>query len=354
MEKPISIESDFCKSLTGVTRILETPYYRVWGCAPIWGEDGKVHVYYSRWIHKYAKPIGWLISCEIAHAVGDSPEGPFTFVDVALEGRGGDNWDSWSIHNPSVYKIGDQFVLLYMGTDGSKLGIERDEFLAQSQEDQDKMHQKLIASQRVGMAIADSANGPWRRVSDARPMVEAGPEGEWDDGCTTNPAFVATPEGKFYLYYKALDSAVVRNRRYGVAIADELEGPYVKYEGNPVIDFSCYGPAIQCEDAYMWIEDGIYKSVMRGMGVFGNAEDGVYVSSADGLNWTTDYPEVAFWKSSVYFPEEAEPLFRPLKGRFERPQILFNPKTGKPDYLYCSLRGGIYNSASGAILKINM
>ncbi len=303
--------------------------------------------------HKYAKPIGWLISCELAHAVGDSPEGPFEFVDIALEGRGGEYWDSWSVHNPSVYKVGNKFVLLYMGTDGSKLGISKDEFLDQTQEDQDRMHMELVASQRVGMAISDSANGPWKRVSDGRPMVDVGGLDEWDGVCTTNPGFVATPEGKYYLYYKGLDSAVIRNRRYGVAISDNLEGPYKKYEGNPIIDFSCYGPAIQCEDAYMWYEDGVYKSIMRGMGVFGNQEDGVYLISSDGLKWSTDRPEVAFWKSVNYFPEEAEPLFRPLKGRFERPQILFNPETNKPDYLYCSLRGGVYNSASGAILKIN-
>ncbi|OON96069.1 MAG: hypothetical protein ATN31_10230 [Candidatus Epulonipiscioides saccharophilum] len=358
MKQPEHVESDFCKSLTGVTRILETPLYRVWGCAPIYGEDGLVHVYYSRWIHKYAKPVGWVVSCEIAHAVSESPEGPFRFVDIALEGRGGNHWDSWSIHNPSVYKIGDQFVLLYLGTDGSSLGISRDEFLAQPQEVQDEMFKKLIRSKRVGMAVSNSANGPWKRISDEHPLIEAGKPGEWDDICTTNPALVVTPEGKFYMYYKGWSEQSVRetngygNRMYGVAIADKLEGPYIKYEDNPNLEFSYLGPTIQCEDAYIWYEDGIYKAIMRGMGVFGNDEDGVYITSSDGLHWD-GVPQIGFRESFHYFPEEAEPLFRPLKGRFERPQILFHPETGRPDYLFCSLRGGLYNSASGAVLKIN-
>ncbi|WP_305767540.1 hypothetical protein [Candidatus Epulonipiscium viviparus] len=67
MKQPEHVESEFCKSLTEITRILETPLYRVWGCAPIYGEDGHVHVFYSRWVHKYAKPVGWVVSCEIAH-----------------------------------------------------------------------------------------------------------------------------------------------------------------------------------------------------------------------------------------------------------------------------------------------
>ncbi|OON97095.1 MAG: hypothetical protein ATN31_08695 [Candidatus Epulonipiscioides saccharophilum] len=350
---PEKIESDFCKSLTGVTRILETPYYRVWGCAPIWGEDGKVHVYYSRWIHKYSKPVGWLVSCEIAHAIGNSPEGPFKFVDIALEGRGGNHWDSWSIHNPSVYKINDKYVLLYMGTNGYPSGINRDDFLAQSDERQEEIRVILRRSKRVGMAISDSANGPWTRISDEEPLLQAGPPGSWDDVCTSNPAMVVTPEGKYYLYYKGWQEGPISNRKYGLAISDTLEGPYKKYEGNPIIDFSYLSPRIQCEDAFMWYEDGLYKAIMRGMGVFGNAEDGVYITSKDGINWNTDTPQIAFRRSYDYFPEEAEPLFRPIKGRFERPQILFNLDTGKPDYLYCSLRGGIYNSASGAVLKIN-
>ena len=57
----------------------------------IYGPDGKVHVFYSRW----KKDIGfggWLTACEIAHAVGDKPEGPFKTSDIALAPRGGDWW----------------------------------------------------------------------------------------------------------------------------------------------------------------------------------------------------------------------------------------------------------------------
>ncbi|OON97108.1 MAG: hypothetical protein ATN31_08710 [Candidatus Epulonipiscioides saccharophilum] len=353
-ELSTEIESDFCKNLIGLNRILEAPYYRIWGCSPIWGEDGKVHMYYARWIHKYAKPIGWLISAEIAHAVSDTPEGPFEFVETILEGRGGDHWDSWAVSNPSIYKHGDQYILLYMGTSGSNTGITRDEFLDQPEEVQEEIKQKLLRTKRIGMAVSNSVNGPWTRISDEKPLIEAGPKGSWDEVCNTNPAMIITPQGQYYLYYKGWQEGTVTNRKYGLAIADKLEGPYKKYEGNPVIDFSYLAPWIQCEDAYMWYENGTYKSIMRGMGVFGSLEDGVYLTSKDGIHWNDHSPQLAYKRSYEYFPEEAEPLFRPIKGRFERPQILFNPDTGKPDYLYCSLRGGLYNSASGVVLKINL
>ncbi len=41
--------SPFCERLRGVGRILELPDYNVWCCSPIYGPDGKVHVFYSRW-----------------------------------------------------------------------------------------------------------------------------------------------------------------------------------------------------------------------------------------------------------------------------------------------------------------
>ena len=37
-------ESDFCKSLTYIGRILEDPDYYVWGCSTVYDDEGKVHV----------------------------------------------------------------------------------------------------------------------------------------------------------------------------------------------------------------------------------------------------------------------------------------------------------------------
>ncbi len=45
--------SGFCRKLKPVGRILESSGYCVWGCSPICGPDGKVHVFYSRWPEKY-------------------------------------------------------------------------------------------------------------------------------------------------------------------------------------------------------------------------------------------------------------------------------------------------------------
>ena len=78
-----AFESDFCRRLEPIGRILEDPGYNVWCCSPIYGPDGRVHVYYSRWPKEAGHP-GWLCACEVAHAVADSPEGPYRTTGVAL------------------------------------------------------------------------------------------------------------------------------------------------------------------------------------------------------------------------------------------------------------------------------
>ncbi|HEY1212180.1 MAG TPA: hypothetical protein VGE93_00975, partial [Bryobacteraceae bacterium] len=68
------------------------PGYFVWCGALIKGGDGKYHLFYSRW--KVTDGFeSWVTRSEVAHAIGNSPEGPFVFHDVALPARGKEFWD---------------------------------------------------------------------------------------------------------------------------------------------------------------------------------------------------------------------------------------------------------------------
>lgn len=337
-KKEISNESHFCRSLKPVGRILELEDYFVWGCSPIDGPDGKVHVFYSRW-PKAEGMEGWLTHSEVGHAVADDVEGVFEPVDIALTGRGGGHWDSVTIHNPTIHKVGDKYALFYMGnSDGT------------------------LETKRVGLAISDSLYGPWERIGD-KPLLPTGDAGCWDDYGTTNPSFIVHPNGQFWVYYKAWDRAqyeydvvhaevhpeygipVLGNRKYGVAMADKIEGPYEKYADNPVLDFSSLGDNKQCEDAYIWIADGKFNMILRDMGFY-NHDYGLYYTSDDGLNWSE--PKIAFYGADIYFNEESKGLTR--QGRFERPQILV--RNGKAAYLFAAFRGGKYDTASGVVLKL--
>ncbi|WP_448246366.1 glycoside hydrolase family 117 protein [Thalassotalea agariperforans] len=104
----------------------------------------------------------------------------------------------------------------------------------------------------VGMAIADSPRGPWKKL--AKPILKPADNGEWLG--EEDNRFLAKNQGdfdshkvhdptlmfynnQFYLYYKGerygeKTTAGGREIRWGVAIADKPEGPYIKSEFNPI------------------------------------------------------------------------------------------------------------------------
>lgn len=79
----------------------------IWGGSLVKGDDNKYHMFYSRW----PKKLGWtwVTDSEIAHAVSDSPFGPFVFKDVALGRTDIDDWDGWCTHNPAVHKFNGKY-----------------------------------------------------------------------------------------------------------------------------------------------------------------------------------------------------------------------------------------------------
>ena len=349
---PNEYVSTFEQALEPLGRILELDGYHVWCCSPIYDKDNRIHVFYSRWRNEY-KFSGWVSACEIAHAIADKPEGPYTDLGVVLKGSGGDTWDSWAVHNPTIHKVGDRYALFYMGADGSDLDINQSDLPHLSEEDYARYFTELVYTKRVGLAIAEDLNGPWKRVGDS-PVIDVGTSGEWDDAVVSNPSFLQHPNGEYWLYYKGWDMDTGQrfngNRKYGLAVANSIEGPYRKHTQNPILDFSNRGELVQCEDAYTWYEpksEFPFKIILRDMGVY-NHEYGLYMESADGLKWGN--PQVAYKDAPSYFNESLPGLDR--EGRFERPQLLMN-QTGKPTHMFCAYQGGSFGTCSGVVLKIN-
>lgn len=320
---------DFSSRLKPVGRALELEGYYVWCNSPIYAPDGKVHVFFSRW-NASKKMGGWINGSEIAHAIADSPESPFIVADTILAPRGAGYWDGTTCHNPLITQVDNKYYLFYMGNSNGKTNTKR-----------------------IGLAVADSLDGPWKRPDS--PLLEAGPEGAWDDHCTTNPAFLQHKDGRYWLYYKSWNTreyetatgTVRGNRKYGVAFASKPEGPYTKYEHNPVLDYSAMPNNAQLEDAFIWKEKNRYHIICRDMGFY-NHENGLLIDSKDGLHWSK--PGIAYYAADHYIQQPPAPAHLKKYGRFERPQLLL--KDGKPAYLFTTTQGGKYMTSSPFIFRI--
>ncbi|WNJ16994.1 glycoside hydrolase family protein [Pontibacter sp. G13] len=313
--------SAFSQSLQPGNRILELEDWNVWGCSPIMGPDGKVHVFFSRWPGDHSN---WLTQSEIAHAVADQPEGPYTVIGTVLKGRGGAFWDAHTIHNPTVQKVGDKYAMFYLGNNLDRAA------------DFDGQH---ASTQRIGLAMADDLNGPWTRVSEEPILDISDTRADWDSYLTTNPALLQHPDGRYWLYYKAWDRYNDKMRKMGVAISDQIEGPYEKVDTNPLVSFSHLKK--QVEDAYVFYHDAKFYMVMRDMGVI-HPHAGLILESKDGLNWSE--PMLGYGFSRDFLGEEKI-------ERFERPQVLMID--GQPSYLFLAAMGGKYGTSTAAVLKID-
>ena len=121
----------------------------------------------------------WVSNSEVVLASADTPEGPYQFEKVVLPQRGPDFWDGMMTHNPTIHKHNGKYVLFYIG---STYDFERPtERISQ------EVYGQIWNRKRIGVAVADSPFGPWRRPD--APILQPRP-GKWDGAIISNPAAV--------------------------------------------------------------------------------------------------------------------------------------------------------------------
>ena len=297
------------------------PGYHVWGSSPIVGANGNVHLFVARWPVS-ATFRGWYTRSEIARYESDKPEGPFSFKEVVLQGTKSATWDKVAPHNPSIQKVGDNYVLLY---------------IARSEENSP-------ASQQIGMLISKKLDGPWVKVNE-NGLILSPPKDPsvWSHKTklgVNNPALLQHPDGRFFMYYKAKLAGDVR--RMSVAIADNIEGPYV-FHKTPLTSNTS-----EIEDGYAFVENGKIRLLTthnhKGTGLLWESDDGI----------AFDTPILGFEKMDHYISKKELKEATNYRGKkFERPQLLI--QDGHPTYLYVASGANLLKGdGSGSyVLKIN-
>lgn len=317
--------STFCQSLVPGKFILEAKEgWWNWGMAPIYDENGKLHVFNSCIPYKGEKSLGyWSTKSMINHYVADSVEGPYTFLGTAFSS------DKATYHNPQISKVGDTYVLVYLWKPAATGSL-----------------------QSIGVATAKSLGGPWTE-SPLNPIIKpSGIPGSPNATHASNPTFLVDRDGKYRIYYKSISDRKPEYRTISMAVADRIEGPYVDHPENPLISYEELG--LDIEDPYAFFYNDTYYMIVEDRMAVKNALEGnplpakkikkggnrpgLLYHSKDGIQWGR--PEIGYLTDEQYFGGEL--------SRSERPHILW--KEGKPEYLFLANHG---SKEAGFYLKIN-
>jgi predicted GH43/DUF377 family glycosyl hydrolase len=296
--------------------------YWVWGASVIKGDDGKYHMFASRWPKKYPFFVGYIFNSEVVRAVSDKPEGPFEFQEVVLKTRGSKYWDGRMTHNPTIHKYNDTYLLFYIGTtfEGEKPTPKM--LTSPLSEEMKKMDQATYGKIRIGLATSKSVFGPWERSN--KPILLPRSE-KWDNNVITNPAPCVADDGSILLVYRS--NVPEKGTRLGVAKAQNLDEPFQRVRDN-YLDF-------HVEDPYIWWVDDHYEMIAKDQS--GTLTDeyhaGVHATSKNGVDWTISNPPKAYSREIVWDNGTTVNL-----GSFERPQLLI--EDGKPVCLYCATGDG--------------
>lgn len=269
--------------------------YWVWGGSMI-KVDSIYHLFASRWPKTGPFPEGYRQGSEIVRASSQSALGPFEFQELVIGERDSSYWDSNMAHNPTICKIGDRYVLFYIGSDFNTYQENSKSLL-----------------RRVGYAEASSIGGPWHRADKPSLNFES-----------NNPAVWVDTSGV---------KMVSRNSQLKVlmAEAETYKGPWEIVNDN-------VWPAAKLEDFYLFKSQGRYHIVCEDNvgAVSGHERWGVHLYSNDGIsNWKAYDPVVVYDHDIVL---ENDSVLHCV--RRERPQLLIE------DNQITHLINGVYDGAN--------
>lgn len=147
---------------------------------------------------------------------------------ILVSGGPGD-WDESVIECADVLKDRHTYYLFYHGVP------------------KDKKKWSRIAY-RIGVATAPSPLGPWTKFH-GNPILDLGEEGSWEDRHIACPHIIKEGENKYFMWYSASDKD--GKWHIGLATASSPLGPWEKYQKNPIIeDFGYVGGVVKFQGRY--------------------------------------------------------------------------------------------------------
>lgn len=310
------------------TPAFESEGYWVWGSSVVKEEDGKYHMFVSRFPKSLPFHPGWMIASEIVHATSDTPEGPYKFSDIALPARGAQYWDGRSTHNPRILKYKNKYYLIYMGSTHPFANPTYEQLTLDS-----PWCTIGRSNKRIGLAVADSPYGPWKRFDE--PILKTKPN-TFYSFLVSNPSPIIQEDGSVMMIFKGrtyIGDNKFSDMALGMVYAPSIEGPYkVLNDDQPIFQVNGQGEA---EDPFLWKDNKGYHAIFKDhVSKFtGEQGGGVMAHSKDGIRWTVDKDPKAYSRTVEWEDGKVE-----MQGQLERPFLLF--ENGKATYAFFATMNG--------------
>ncbi len=225
-------------------------------------------LYYVWYTHCTDTRYKWL-NADLWYAT--SPDGyVWTELGPAVERGPAGAWDDYSVFTCNILVADGRYYLVYQA---------------------ETMPERGLGINVVGMAKADSPDGPWEKLPE--PVLETAPDGKfevpdldqvhkrkvikkgsWDSAAVHDPGLLVR-DGKYWLYYKGhgVGDIMFADSKWGVAIADHPEGPYEKHPLNPITNSG--------HEVWVWP----WKTGVAAMVDWAGPEKGSIQYAEDGLNF---------------------------------------------------------------------
>ena len=296
----------------------------VWGGSAIRGEDGCYHLFVSVWSRALPFMEGYVSSSRVVRAMSPTPEGPYRLEQEVLPPRDPAYWDGRMTHNPEIHRIGDQYVLFYIGsTHAGPMPPEGGPI----PEDLDLA--AIYRRIRIGVATAPSLEGPWRRPD--TPSFEPRPD-HWDAVMVTNPTACVVPDGGVLMLYRS--SRDDSFAQLGAAVADHPQGPYRRLSDDPILS-RLVSDRNAIEDPFLWQNGRAMEMIAKDLTgtVCGEFHAGIHAVSQNGVDWQMAaspraYSRTVRWDDGTVTRQ----------GCFERPKLLI--ENGAPTHLFAATGDG--------------
>jgi hypothetical protein len=296
--------------------------WNVWGSHVVYDADSRLwHMVASLYPRNQTFLNIWLFDARIIHATSPNYWGPFCegAYDVALDHGAEGAWDR-SVMNPKLVRDASSglWLLFYTGSAyagpwpvaGAPLPPE----------------QGAQASQRIGVAWAPRAGGPYTRLG--APLLQPRP-GQWDARILSNPTVAQLRNGSLLMVYKSSNPAGANTTQtqvcLGAARAEHWAGPWVRVRSDPILP--CPQHSFLAEDPTLWVDaarPGVAHLVFKDFtGALTHAGySGAHAVSGDeGATWALAQPPLAY--STTHAWEDG--LTRAMHAQ-ERAQVILSPQ----------------------------